>query len=219
MQRTRQDAMDGLLPDEREQFILERLRTQGRVLASEIAAELNTSEHTVRRHLRDLASAGLCKRVYGGALLTSPSHLNASTRMKADVDRKQRLAIAAASIVQPRQVILLDAGSTNVAIAQALPDNAGLTVVTNSPEACLRLRARVDRAAAGPADQSRRLLPGCVRPRSRRRHCRFQCRRCRTQTRHAQIEQRARDCDDDRKADDSGAFRCRASVRHRLSDR
>jgi DeoR/GlpR family transcriptional regulator of sugar metabolism len=129
MQRTRQDAMDGLLPDEREQLILERLRTQGRVLASEIAAELNTS-------------AGLCKRVYGGALLTSPSHLNASTRMKADVDRKQRLAIAAASIVQPGQVILLDAGSTNVAIAQALPDNAGLTVVTNSPEACLRLLDR-----------------------------------------------------------------------------
>jgi DeoR/GlpR family transcriptional regulator of sugar metabolism len=142
MQRSRQDAMDGLLPDEREQLILERLRTQGRVLASEIAAELNTSEHTVRRHLRDLASAGLCKRVYGGALLTSPSHLNASTRMKADVDRKQRLALAAASIVQPGQVILLDAGSTNVAIAQALPDNAGLTVVTNSPEACLRLLDR-----------------------------------------------------------------------------
>ncbi len=41
----------------------------GRVLASELAAELHTSEHTVRRHLRDLASAGHCKRVYGGALL------------------------------------------------------------------------------------------------------------------------------------------------------
>jgi len=142
MQRTRQDAVDGLLPGEREQLILDRLRAQGRVLASELAAELDTSEHTVRRHLLDLASAGLCQRVYGGALLIAPSHQSASIRMKAAVDRKQRLAIAAASIVKPGQVILLDAGSTNVAIAQALPDNAGLTVITNSPEACLRLLDR-----------------------------------------------------------------------------
>ena len=34
MQRTRQDAVDGLLPEERERLILERLRAQGRVLAS-----------------------------------------------------------------------------------------------------------------------------------------------------------------------------------------
>lgn len=134
--------MDGLLPEERERLILERLRAQGRVLASELAAELNTSEHTVRRHLRDLSDAGHCKRVYGGALLASPADLAASTRMAQAVDRKQRLAIAAASIVQARQIILLDAGSTNVAIAQALPDNADLTVLTNSPEACLRMLDR-----------------------------------------------------------------------------
>jgi DeoR/GlpR family transcriptional regulator of sugar metabolism len=142
MQRTRQEAMDGLLPDERERLILERLRTQGRVLASELALELNTSEHTVRRHLRDLADAGHCKRVYGGALLASPADRSASQRMGEAVERKQRLAVCAASIVRARQVILLDAGSTNVAIAQALPDNADLTVITNSPEACLRLLGR-----------------------------------------------------------------------------
>jgi DeoR/GlpR family transcriptional regulator of sugar metabolism len=134
--------MEGLLPDERERLILDRLRTHGRVLASELAAELNTSEHTVRRHLRALATAGHCKRVYGGALLTSPADQVASIRMQEAVDRKQCLALAAASIVQPRQIILLDAGSTNVAIAQALPDNADLTVVTNSPDACLRMLDR-----------------------------------------------------------------------------
>jgi DeoR/GlpR family transcriptional regulator of sugar metabolism len=142
MQRTRQEAVDGLLPDERERLILERLRTQGRVLASELAVELNTSEHTIRRHLRDLADAGHCKRVYGGALLASPADRTASQRMEEAVERKQRLAVCAASIVRPGQVILLDAGSTNVAIAQALPDHADLTVITNSPEACLRMLDR-----------------------------------------------------------------------------
>lgn len=134
--------MEGLLPDERARLILERLRAQGRVLASELATELQTSEHTVRRHLRELADQGHCKRVYGGALLISPAGVDASVRMHEGLDRKACLAVAAASIVRPRQVILLDTGSTNVAIAAALPDNANLTVVTNSPEACARLLNR-----------------------------------------------------------------------------
>ncbi|OAJ62382.1 DeoR family transcriptional regulator [Paraburkholderia ginsengiterrae] len=142
MQRTRQEAVEGLLPEQREQFILERLRTNGRVLAATLATELQTSEHTIRRHLRDLADQGHCKRVYGGALLLSPAGKPAAVRMGEAVDRKARLAAAAVSIVRPKQIILLDAGSTNVAIAEALPDNAGLTVVTNSPEACLRLLNR-----------------------------------------------------------------------------
>src|SRR5579862_4443319 len=114
MQRTRQEAIDGLLPEQREQLILERLRTHGRVLASALAAELQTSEHTVRRHLRDLAEQGHCKRVYGGALLISPADKPASVRMGEAVDRKACLAAAAVSIVRPKQIVLLDAGSTNV---------------------------------------------------------------------------------------------------------
>jgi DeoR/GlpR family transcriptional regulator of sugar metabolism len=142
MQRTRQDAIEGLLPDERERLILARLHAEGRVLASELATQLQTSEHTVRRHLRDLASAGHCKRVYGGAILTSPAGVAASVRMREGVDRKASLARAAASIVRPGQIVFLDAGSTNVAIAQALPDNADLTVITNSAEACMRMQER-----------------------------------------------------------------------------
>lgn len=142
MQRTRQEAIEGLLPEQREALILERLRAHGRVLASTLAAELQTSEHTVRRHLRDLADQGHCKRVYGGALLISPSDKPAAVRMNEAVDRKACLAAAAVSIVRPKQIVLLDAGSTNVAIAEALPANAELTVVTNSPEAAVRLLNR-----------------------------------------------------------------------------
>lgn len=142
MQRTRREATEGLLPDERQRLILEKLHANGRVLAADLALEFNTSEHTIRRHLRDLADAGHCKRVYGGALLLSPAGQSASTRMREAVDRKTRLAVAAASIVRPGQIVLLDAGSTNAAIAQALPDDANLTVLTNSPQACLHLLDR-----------------------------------------------------------------------------
>lgn len=139
MQRTREAVSEGLLPDEREVLILERLRLNGRVIAAELAAEFRTSEHTVRRHLRDLAEAGHCKRVYGGAVLVAAADPRASTRMNQSVGRKQRLGVAAATIVRTGQVILLDAGTTNAAIADALPDDANLTVITNSPDVCTRL--------------------------------------------------------------------------------
>src|SRR5260370_36595439 len=106
MQRTRRDAVDGLLPDERAKLILDRLRTHGRVLAAELALEFNTSEHTVRRHLRDLADAGHCKRVYGGALLTSPAAEAGPTRRRQAADRTARLACAAAALVRPRSTHL-----------------------------------------------------------------------------------------------------------------
>ena len=139
MQRTRREATKGLLPDERQRVILEKLRANGRVLAADLALEFNTSEHTIRRHLRDLVGEGYCKRVYGGALFLSPDRSFASTRTRGAVDRKTALAVAAASIVRPGQIVLLDAGSINAAIAQALPDNANLTVLTNSPQACMYL--------------------------------------------------------------------------------
>ncbi|KTQ76027.1 DeoR faimly transcriptional regulator, partial [Aureimonas ureilytica] len=53
---------------ERHGRIRERLSLEGRVLASELARDFGVSEDTIRRDLRELASAGLCRRVYGGAL-------------------------------------------------------------------------------------------------------------------------------------------------------
>ena len=61
-------AQMDLMAAERQVAILDRVRRNGRVLASELAIEFETSEDTIRRALRELADQGLCKRVYGGAL-------------------------------------------------------------------------------------------------------------------------------------------------------
>ena len=131
-----------LFPDERQALILERLRTHGRVSAPALAQELMTSEHTIRRHLHDLAAAGHCKRVYGGALLTPPGPASASARQGQDAGRKARLGAAAATLVQAGMTVLIDAGSTNAAIAGALPERFGLTVISNAPAICARLGER-----------------------------------------------------------------------------
>jgi len=130
------------LPEERQAAILALLRERGRVLSAELAATWGISEDSVRRDLRELARQGLCRRVYGGALslLTPPAPL--ATRIAQDETAKQALGLAAAVLVEPGQLLLLDAGSTNLAIAQALPGDRELTVATNAPAIAAALLQR-----------------------------------------------------------------------------
>ena len=138
---TAAEPADPALPRERQERILERLRRHGRVVAADLAVEFRVSEDSIRRDLRELAARSLCKRVYGGALLATPSP-PLSERRREDVERKRALAAVAATLVSPRQILFLDAGSTNSAIASALPEGQGLTVVTNAPDVALALIGR-----------------------------------------------------------------------------
>jgi DeoR/GlpR family transcriptional regulator of sugar metabolism len=133
---------DSLLLQERQARILDLLRNDGRVLAPELARSLGVSEDTVRRDLRGLARAGLCRRVYGGALLPAPDASPLPARIAARSEERQRLARAAANLVEPGNVVFIDAGSTNVAIAEALPDQMPITLVTNSPAVALACEPR-----------------------------------------------------------------------------
>ncbi len=56
------------LKEERHQYILELLGSEGRVLAADLSSRYRVSEDTIRRDLRELASSGKIQRVHGGAL-------------------------------------------------------------------------------------------------------------------------------------------------------
>src|SRR5271154_4068492 len=122
-------SLPNLLLDERHRLIRVRLAAEGRVLAADLARDLGTSEDTIRRDLRELASLGECRRVYGGALSISPASGTMAERQTQDIDRKAALAREGAKLVVPGQIVFLDAGSTNLAIARALPNDANTTVV------------------------------------------------------------------------------------------
>ena len=66
-------ADDGLLKGERQQRILARLATEGRVVATELQAQLGVSAYTIRRDLDELADVGRLQRVHGGALALARS--------------------------------------------------------------------------------------------------------------------------------------------------
>ncbi len=121
------------LPEQRQRLILERLARDGRVVAQELAQHFFTSEDTIRRDLRELAAAGLCKRVYGGALPLSPASGSLVERMRVVPERKQALGKVLASLLPAGQVVFIDAGSTNLAAVRALPPSHPLTIITNAP--------------------------------------------------------------------------------------
>jgi len=130
------------LPDERQQIILDRIASGERVIAGQLAREFNTSEDTIRRDLRELAAAGKCRRVYGGALPLSPASGSLAARRAEAPERKAALGRAAAALVAPGQTLLIDAGSTNAAIARALKPGIALTVATNAPDIAAGLAGR-----------------------------------------------------------------------------
>jgi DeoR/GlpR family transcriptional regulator of sugar metabolism len=122
-----------MLAAQRRDLLLERLRTDGRIVAKVLAAELGLSEDSIRRDLRDLAAAGLCQRVYGGALPVSPAIADYAARQDVEVSGKQRVALAAAALIEPGSTAILDGGTTALAVVRALPVDLRATVVTHSP--------------------------------------------------------------------------------------
>jgi DeoR/GlpR family transcriptional regulator of sugar metabolism len=129
----------GTLPAERRDLLLDRLRADGKLVAKDLAAELGVSEDLVRRDLRELAAAGLCQRVYGGALPVSPAAGDYTARQTVAVAGKRRVAAAAARLVHPGMTVILDGGTTALEVARALPRDLAATIVTHSPTVAVAL--------------------------------------------------------------------------------
>ncbi|MEN3113229.1 DeoR/GlpR family DNA-binding transcription regulator [Uliginosibacterium paludis] len=148
--------MNADLPLARRDQIAARLADGQPVVAATLAREFGVSEDAIRRDLRALAAEGRCRRVYGGALPCTPAFSPVSARAEQDGPLKQALARAAATLVQPGELIFLDSGSTPLALVDALPDEFELTVATHA----------IDIAAAVLRRPGMKLvmLGGCVDP-------------------------------------------------------
>ncbi len=108
--------------DSRHQEILALLGERGTLSIPELGELFAVSDMTIRRDLNQLAAEGLLVRTRGGAAAPAsgsfepPFALRERTRPQV----KQQIAVAAAEQVVDGQTILLDGGSTGLAIAQAL---------------------------------------------------------------------------------------------------
>jgi DeoR family transcriptional regulator, fructose operon transcriptional repressor len=118
---------------ERHIKIQELLESASFVDSAVLRARLGASEPTIRRDLAELERQSLLRRVRGGALplrgrddLADYSGLDVRQGPE-----KERIGGAAARLVEDGQTVILDGGSTTVAVARHLRDRR-LQVITNS---------------------------------------------------------------------------------------
>jgi DeoR/GlpR family transcriptional regulator of sugar metabolism len=128
-----------MLTEERRLAILDRLHRDGKVVAADLSAALDVSPDTVRRDLRELADAGLLRRVHGGALPPAVGARPFAARLEQAPAAKEAIARATSSLLRPGQVILLDSGTTTLEVARRLPRDLEATVITNSPPIAVAL--------------------------------------------------------------------------------
>ncbi|HEX6773257.1 MAG TPA: DeoR/GlpR family DNA-binding transcription regulator [Acidobacteriaceae bacterium] len=128
-----------MLTKQRKQELLAILRRTGQVIAKDVSQSMNVSEDTIRRDLRELAQEGLLQRVHGGALPASPAMADFAGRESIAPKGKVAIGRAAAKMIQPGQVIILDGGTTARELARHIPLDLGATVVTHSPTIAFEL--------------------------------------------------------------------------------
>jgi DeoR/GlpR family transcriptional regulator of sugar metabolism len=128
-----------MLTTHRKQQILSVLKRQGQVIAKEISQEMGVSEDTIRRDLREMAQLGLLQRVHGGALPASPALADFAGRERIAPDGKVAIGRAAAHMIQPGQVVMLDGGTTARQVARHIALDVQVTIVTHSPTIALEL--------------------------------------------------------------------------------
>jgi DeoR/GlpR family transcriptional regulator of sugar metabolism len=113
---------------------MELLAEKGEADVNELAAELNVCGMTIRRDLDALALIGKVIRSHGGAAISGRVVFDFQfmQRTREHEENKQKIAETAASLVKNGQSILLDSGTTTLAVARALKAKKNLTVITTS---------------------------------------------------------------------------------------
>lgn len=128
-----------MLTPERHQLILALVKEKDFVRIHELVEATGASESTIRRDLSELEEQRLLKRVHGGASVFQ-SKIEEPTILEKSVKRereKKAIAKYAASLVQDRDSIFIDAGTTTYQMLPYLPEN--IMVVTNGVDIALQL--------------------------------------------------------------------------------
>ena len=108
--------------EERHRLIGELLRSREEVTVDELMAECGASGATIRRDLDVLAIHGVLRRVHGGAksLVLRGENPGYGQRELEEQDVKVRIAAGVAGLLQDREHVWLDSGTTATRIARHL---------------------------------------------------------------------------------------------------
>jgi DeoR/GlpR family transcriptional regulator of sugar metabolism len=121
-----------MLSVERHERILDQLDKSKIVKVSELSKLLEVTEKTIRGDLELLEQRGLLKRIHGGAVIVEEEGrmLPIAERQSKHSEVKLAIAKEAVKLIKPNETILMDGGSTTIAIAELLGEFP-ITVITN----------------------------------------------------------------------------------------
>lgn len=127
----------------RQERILTELKATPALRVLELAHEFGVSTETIRRDLDSLSRDGLVSRTYGGAANAPVAEEPAlNERDRAYIEERGRIARAAAGLVEPHDVLMVDSGSTTAHFARRLAaDFTQITVITNGLSVATALAA------------------------------------------------------------------------------
>lgn len=128
------EIVNRAMPAKRQAGMVALLRDRGAARISELAAELDISESTVRRDLDELATRGIVSRTHGGALIPERTAFEPlfEDRCTHNAEEKRRIGELAVTLLEPDQSVLFDSSSTVLSVAAALVRHPiPITAVTN----------------------------------------------------------------------------------------
>lgn len=132
--------------DKRAKEILRVLLHHGKTSVDELTVILKMSPASVRRDLVRLEERGLVHRIHGGAMLADqatyePFRFDAAFRIREArfTKEKQRIAQAAAEMVEENETIGITAGTTTTQVAQCLRLRSNLHIITNAVNIAMEL--------------------------------------------------------------------------------
>jgi len=129
--------------DQRKNHILDRLLSNGRVDATEVAESLGVTGETIRKDLIALERQGILRRVHGGAVPVQSLAFEPGVETRTEYStEKTRIAQAALAHLPNEGSVLIDAGSTTAKLVEMFPGDRELTVYTNTIPLAISLLTR-----------------------------------------------------------------------------
>ena len=110
--------------DDRRQAIMDALLAEGAATVDDLADRFGVSKMTIHRDLDDLEQAACCARCAAAprSSRAPSSRATSATAQTLAAEEKDRMAAAAALMVEPGQTIIIDDGSTAGSVARHLAD-------------------------------------------------------------------------------------------------
>ena len=152
-----------LLAEQRRRKILDLVEQKSQITVQELVEKFSISAVTARGDLDALAEEGMVVRSHGGAVRRLEASQDYPLRLKETLHHAEKVRIgrAAANIIQSKETIILDSGTTTAEIARHLKSRKlqSLTVITHALNVASELTDATDVSVI--------MIGGLLRPVSR----------------------------------------------------